>query len=117
MTTTTKPIRRVRIGITTEQAATFMRSCWKRYQERKGNTLELDEDGCCTLEQIMRVYDAREFREDLRDCGWCLGHSGGFTQMAKAHDLAIKGLNWNKEGHDFSRAIDYAFSGIAGWMA
>lgn len=117
MTSTTKPIRRVRIGITTEQAAAFMRSCWNRYQECKGNKLELDESGGCSLEQLMRVYDGRELREDLRDCGWCLGHSGGFKQMAKAHDLAIKGLNWNKEGHDFSRAIDRAFDGIAGWMA
>ena len=117
MTTTSKPIRSARIGITTQQAALFMRQRWDRYQQSKGNTLELDKNGFCTLEQLMRVYDHKDLREDLRDCGWCLGHSGGFKEMAKAHDLAIKGLNWNKEGHDFSRAIDRAFSGIAGWMS
>ena len=114
---TVKKLRSACIGITPEQAADYMRRCWKRYQDLKGNKLELDEHGGCTFEQLMRVYDQRSFREDLRDCGWCLGHSGGSKAMGKAHDLAIKGLNWNKEGHDFSRAMDHAFHGIAGWMA
>ena len=117
MKTPTKQLRSARIGITVEQAADYMRRCWIRFQECKGNTLKLDQHGGCTVRQLMRVYDQRSFREDLRDCGWCLGHSGGFKAMEKAHDLAIKGLNWEREGHDFSRAIDHAFHGIAEWWS
>ena len=112
-----KPIRAAYIGITVEQAADYIRRRWDHYQQCKGNKLELNEYGGCTFEQIMRVYTRDQFRADLRDCGWCLGHSGGLAAMIRAHDLAIKGLNRNGEGCQLSVSISHAFSGIANWLA
>jgi hypothetical protein len=114
MTTTTARILRPRIGMTVEQAAAFMRSCWDDYQRNKDIPFHPRKD---SLEVDLRHYSSSSFRQDLRDCGWCLGHSGGTRAMSQAHDLAIKGLRWNDQGHDLSRAIDHAFCGIAGWMA
>jgi hypothetical protein len=106
--------RRAFIGMSVEQAASFIRSSWDRYQRNKDIPLHPRKD---SREVDLRHYSASHFREDLRDCGWCLGHSGGTRAMSQAHDLAIKGLRWNDQGHDLSRAIDHAFCGIAGWMA
>ena len=113
MATTTR-IPRPSIGMTATQAAAYMRSCWDRYHANKDIPFHPHKG---SLEVDLRHYSDSSFREDLRDCGWCLGHSGGTKAMEQAHDLAIKGLRWNDQGHDLSRAIDYAFHGIAGWTA
>ena len=114
MTTTRKRPCRPHIGMTIEQAAEYMRSRWILYCACKGNPAPTD---TCTLKELMSYYPSTCFNADLRDCGWCLGHSGGFKAMEKAHDLAIQGMDWEWEGHDFSRKIDFAFDGIAGWLA
>ena len=116
MTTTRKRPCRPHIGMTIEQAAEYMRSCWGRFQESKDKPDTITDLFGEEAPSIWK-YDQHLLREGLRDCGWCLGHSGGFKAMEKAHDLAIQGMDWEWEGHDFSRKIDFAFDGIAGWLA
>jgi hypothetical protein len=114
MTVATARVLRPFIGMTVEQAAAYMRNRWDRFHVNKDIPLHPVKG---SREIDLRHYSPSRLQADLRDCGWCLGHSGGTNAMAQAHDLAIKGLRWNDQGHDFSRAIDFAFHGIASWIA
>jgi hypothetical protein len=112
--TTAARILRPSIGMTASQAAAYIRSCWDRYYASKGIPLRPRKG---SLQIDLRHYSRNALHSGLRDCGWCLGHSGRNRAMTQAHDLAIKGLRWDDQGHDLSRAIDHAFHGIADWIA
>ena len=113
-TTTWKP--RHSGAPTIKTAAEFMRQCWKRYLADKDKPApEKPKDGPRFRPLDLR-YRQRDLREDLRDCGWRLYELGRDKALHEAHDLAIKGMKWPGEGHDFSRQMDWAFDGIGYWM-
>ena len=52
--------------------------------------------------------------QTMRDCAWCISHSGG--DLHKLFDAVLKGTK-EPYRYDISRVMDHAFHGIAGWMA
>ena len=105
MTATTKPLTFARPGMSTQQAADFIRHHFNLFLQHKDRPHD----------DISR-YDRLLLRDDIRDAGWCLVHSGGWKAMTQAHDLAIKGLR-DPHRYNLSRAIDTAFNGIGDWRS
>jgi hypothetical protein len=100
-----------RIGMLVEEAVAIMRKAWSDELSAA--------DHAGVNGPVKRL--SNQLHRTLRDCGWCLGHLGadersGNKCLQRAHDLAIAGMK-GREGYRFSRAIDWAFSGIAGWWA
>lgn len=115
------------IGMSIEQAARFIRKDWQGYiktkqckakEQEKPNPPEAEHNPLwCQAVTLTGDTSSWALGQTIRDCGWCVAHQGGDKALQQLHDLAIKGLDPDGDGYKLSRQIDYAFSGIAGWLA
>ena len=87
------------VGMPFDEAIEIMRKARERFYSNKEPT----------------ECEYRVLRETIRDCGWCLAHAGGNDALHRAHDTLTEEMDDEDEADRFSRRIEFAFAGIAGW--
>lgn len=106
-------------GIPTAEAAQSIRAGWARFRSLPEPPPHDPRARTISIGRILSdpKVVGRTLRQGIRDHGWCVFHATGDAGLHELHDAVIEGMDWDAEGHDLSRMIDFAFSGIGIWRA